>query len=282
MRAIEAGHRPEASDRAVFGALVARLDRLPLAIELAAGHLGTLPAAAVLAHLDRVPADLRSTRADRAERHRSLDAVFSWTWDQLSDTDRSAARRVSVLEGPFGLPIAEAVLDGEGDAATVLVRLHQLGLVTASPLSGARPFSQLRTVQHAIRARTSPEDRRRALELAAAFTHARARAAIRPTALPGWFDGDQGDAGTLAALSGSDGPLPIARCELLRRRGAHVERLATAESAARVADPIWSARLRMRSRARWRTSGGAPTPRPPGPTSRTIPGSPRSCGPTRR
>jgi predicted ATPase/DNA-binding winged helix-turn-helix (wHTH) protein len=242
-RASEAGAvLPLDRQRAVLAELASRLDRLPLALELAAGWLATFPPDTVLAQLD---GGLASTRADRPTRHQSLDAVLAWTWDALDAATREAAARLSVLDGAFGLAVAEAALQ-DPDAASVIVRLHQLGLLTASPLRQAKPFAQLHTLKQAIRARTPPELRESTLDRVAAFTRARADT-ITPEGLPGWFDGDQGEAGTEAALQRSplDERRAIALCEVLRRRGAQAERLAVAESALRSAAPAWSARLRL-------------------------------------
>ena len=56
-----------------------RLDRLPLAVELAAAQVGRMPVDEVVARLDELVADLRSGRRDAPSRHRTLRAAIDWS-----------------------------------------------------------------------------------------------------------------------------------------------------------------------------------------------------------
>ena len=73
-----------------------RLDGLPLAIELAAARLRTLPVAQVAARLDDRFRLLTGGSRTALPRHRTLRAVVAWSWDLLTDDERSrrAARGV--------------------------------------------------------------------------------------------------------------------------------------------------------------------------------------------
>ncbi len=85
--------------------LAARLEGLPLALELAAGRLGVLAVRDVLERLDQ--GILRSSGADR---HATLTATLDWSWDLLEPADRLALAQLSVFAGSFSLEAAEAVL----------------------------------------------------------------------------------------------------------------------------------------------------------------------------
>jgi predicted ATPase/DNA-binding CsgD family transcriptional regulator len=107
---------------AVVARLVARLDGMPLAIELAAARVDALGVAQLLDRIDdrfRLLAD-----GDRLaeERQRSLAAAVQWSYQLLDDSEQRVFRAVSVFPGPFTLEGAEAVAGaGAGRAALRLV-----------------------------------------------------------------------------------------------------------------------------------------------------------------
>ncbi|MEV0647813.1 BTAD domain-containing putative transcriptional regulator [Phytomonospora sp. NPDC050363] len=85
------------------------LDGLPLAIELAAARLKSIPVADIAAHLDdRFRLLSRGSRTAQP-RHQTLHAVVSWSWDLLDPAERELAARVSVFAGGFTLDAAAAV-----------------------------------------------------------------------------------------------------------------------------------------------------------------------------
>ncbi len=101
----------------------ARLDGLPLAIELAAARLNTLGLAGLRDGLDDRFAILTRGRRDADPRHRSLTAMVDWSHDTLSDTSRKVWRRLAVFPGAFSLDGAQAVAGstpaGEADFSVV-------------------------------------------------------------------------------------------------------------------------------------------------------------------
>ncbi|WP_231618801.1 ATP-binding protein, partial [Nonomuraea sp. SBT364] len=109
--------------------ICARLDGLPLAIELAAARSAALGAEGLLAALDD---NLRLLAGGRGadSRHRSLRAVLAWSHDLLADAERALLRRLSVFTGAFDLPAAVAVAgEGRVHVADVLGRLVDKSLV---------------------------------------------------------------------------------------------------------------------------------------------------------
>ncbi|MEZ4235447.1 MAG: winged helix-turn-helix domain-containing protein [Myxococcota bacterium] len=107
--------------------LVARLDHLPLAIELAAARASLLSPAQMLARLDQ-RLRLRAGGRDRVARHTSLRAALDWSWELLAPDDRDALARLSVFPARFGPEAAAAVID---DAPAHLERLVHASLVQA-------------------------------------------------------------------------------------------------------------------------------------------------------
>ncbi|WP_308113311.1 AfsR/SARP family transcriptional regulator [Antribacter soli] len=81
----------------VVARLCARLDGLPLAIELAAARVRTLPVEDVERHLRERFALLRGGDRTAPDRHRTLEAVIGWSWNLLEPAQQELWRRVSVL-----------------------------------------------------------------------------------------------------------------------------------------------------------------------------------------
>ncbi|MBK8324458.1 MAG: tetratricopeptide repeat protein [Betaproteobacteria bacterium] len=81
--------------------ICATVEGLPLGIELAAGWMGSVTPADLLAGLRERAASLESPHANRAGRHRSLGAVVAYSWDRLTEEPRQALMGISVLSGSF-------------------------------------------------------------------------------------------------------------------------------------------------------------------------------------
>ncbi|WP_176993275.1 ATP-binding protein [Nonomuraea jiangxiensis] len=97
------------AEPALIAEVCARLDGLPLAIELAASRVAALGMDALLVGLqDRLR--LLSGARGRPQRHRSLRAVIGWSYDLLDDEERGLLRRLSVFAGGFDLAAATAVM----------------------------------------------------------------------------------------------------------------------------------------------------------------------------
>ena len=99
--------------------LVARLDGMPLAIELAAARVEALGVGQLLDRLDDRFALLAGGDRLAPSRQRSLAAAVEWSYQLLNEQERRAFRAVSVFPGPFTLEGAEAVA-GTGAGLAVL------------------------------------------------------------------------------------------------------------------------------------------------------------------
>jgi predicted ATPase/DNA-binding CsgD family transcriptional regulator len=116
----------------VLAKIVARLDGMPLAIELAAAQVEALGVAQLLDRLDDRFALLTAGDRLAPPRQRSLAAAVEWSYQLLDEAEQRVFRAVSVFPGPFTLEAAEALA---GDAAGPAV----LRLVNCSLLSPPRP-----------------------------------------------------------------------------------------------------------------------------------------------
>src|SRR5690606_6958425 len=89
-----------AVDRPAIEELVRRLDRIPLAIELAAARSTVLPPRVLLSQMEQRFELLRSGKPGR---HSSLHQALTLTWELLTELEREALARASVFVGGFSL-----------------------------------------------------------------------------------------------------------------------------------------------------------------------------------
>jgi non-specific serine/threonine protein kinase len=86
-----------------------RLDGIPLAIELAAVRLRTLPLADLVGRLNHRFDVLLEGRPEALARHQTLRTAIEWSHDLCSPAERRLWARLSVFAGTFGLEAAEEV-----------------------------------------------------------------------------------------------------------------------------------------------------------------------------
>lgn len=85
------------------------VDGLPLAIELAAASVHEFSCAEIAHALEHNLNALTTTMADVPARHRSLHAVFEYSWNRLNDDEQRAFRQLAVFRGGFRESAAEPV-----------------------------------------------------------------------------------------------------------------------------------------------------------------------------
>ncbi|WP_241995613.1 BTAD domain-containing putative transcriptional regulator [Kribbella sp. VKM Ac-2568] len=89
------------------------LDGMPLAIELAAARLRTMTIEQLANRLDDRFRLLTSGSRTALPRHKTLRAVVDWSWELLTDAERTLLRRLSVFSGGASLEAAEQVCVGD-------------------------------------------------------------------------------------------------------------------------------------------------------------------------
>jgi len=146
-RARTADPRLDSFDQGTVDALCQRLDRLPLAIELAASHLRALTPAELLTRLDtRLPL-LTDGPHDLPARQQTLRSTLEWSYDQLDDEARRDLGALSVFAGGWTMDGATAVLEA-GELAPQRIRaLVDHSLVVRTTMADGSRFAMLETVR---------------------------------------------------------------------------------------------------------------------------------------
>jgi predicted ATPase/DNA-binding SARP family transcriptional activator len=102
----------DADNAPLIAEVVARLDGLPLAIELAAARLRLFPLDELARRLSPAIPLLTGGPVDHAARQRTLRDAIAWSDQLLGPADRALLRRLGVFQGGFTLQAAEAVAQG--------------------------------------------------------------------------------------------------------------------------------------------------------------------------
>jgi predicted ATPase/class 3 adenylate cyclase len=135
----------------VVAEITARLDGLPLAIELAATRTKVLTPEQILSRLERRLSILTSGVRSLPERQRTLRAAIAWSHDLLDPAERRLFARLSVFTGGWTFESAEAICDPESlglDALDGLTSLVDKSLVRRTEPPGGSPrFLMLETIR---------------------------------------------------------------------------------------------------------------------------------------
>ncbi len=111
-------------DDATVGSVIEicrRLDGLPLAIELAAARLRTLPLDVVAERLESRFRLLTGGSRTAAARHQTLRAVVAWSWELLTPDERALAEALAVYSGGISSESATAVSGTDADETLELL-----------------------------------------------------------------------------------------------------------------------------------------------------------------
>lgn len=116
-RQVEPGYEPGAE----IDAICERLDRLPLALELAATRVKLLSEQQLLTRLEQRLPLLAGGRRDLPRRHSTMRATIAWSYDLLTLPEQRLFTRLAVFVGGFELEAAEQICDADLDAMQSLI-----------------------------------------------------------------------------------------------------------------------------------------------------------------
>jgi predicted ATPase/class 3 adenylate cyclase len=150
-RAVRPGFTLDDASAAIVADIGARLDRLPLAIELAAARIRLFPPAALRDRLSRRLPLLIGGGLDRPDRQRTLHDTIAWSYDLLPEPERAVFQRLGVFADSFDLEDAGAVATPTGASPDMTIAaLEQLvdrSLVAATTSDDEARFRLLGTIR---------------------------------------------------------------------------------------------------------------------------------------
>ncbi|MCR2809950.1 MULTISPECIES: DUF4062 domain-containing protein [unclassified Microbacterium] len=152
-RAVKPDFALTSSNAEDIATVIAALDNVPLAIELAAARILILPPSELVRRLDKtLPILVRGDRG-QPDRHRTLRATIDWSTELLTDTERALFRRLGVFRGSFALDAVEWMCLDLPDAVAIdlLSALVDGSLVQARQDTGRASFTMLATLREYAR-----------------------------------------------------------------------------------------------------------------------------------
>ena len=197
-RAVQPTFELDARNEASVLALCARLDGLPLAIELAASRIPLLSPAELLDRFDRsADAALRllaGNARDVPARHRSLENTIRWSYELLDGAGQTLLCDLAVFEGGATMAAIEAVCapaastEDPAGVVDVLSSLVDLRLVAVDRAAESR-YRMLETIREFALVRLAEDPGRQAAVLARHADHFRSVALSARDLLEGPADG---------------------------------------------------------------------------------------------
>ncbi len=165
-RAAQPNFNPAPDDWEAIAKICGQVDRLPLALELAAGWVRVLPLPTLLERLDSRLALLSQGHRDAPKRQRTLRDAIAWSEHLLDPRERSLFQRLAIFSGGWTLEAAEAVCGGmeapgarskktapDESVLDGLARLVEKSLAQAEMSPEGARFTMLETIREFARER---------------------------------------------------------------------------------------------------------------------------------
>ena len=151
-RAVQSDFQLTSVNAHTVAAICARLEGLPLAVELAAARIKLLPPQALLRRLEHRLEVLTSGAQDLPTRQQTLRNTLQWSYDLLTAEEQRLFRWLSVFAGSFTLEAATAVCtaasDSPLDMLTGVASLLDKSLLLQTEQEGEEPrFRMLETLR---------------------------------------------------------------------------------------------------------------------------------------
>jgi predicted ATPase/class 3 adenylate cyclase len=139
------------ADAAAVRGLCIRLDGIPLAIELAAAQARMMSPREISSRLDKQFRLVAGSRRGALERHQTLRAAIDWSYELLTDDERTLLQRLSSCVGGFDLDAAVAISASAGidefDAVDLLGSLVTKSLVERTERDGTTRYRLLEMIR---------------------------------------------------------------------------------------------------------------------------------------
>jgi predicted ATPase/DNA-binding SARP family transcriptional activator len=144
-------HRPElaltAANAAAFAALCTCLDGLPLAIELVAGSITTLPFAQIVQQFAGQTALGVAGPRDLPDRQQTLRAAIAWSVDRLTLPERKLFATLGVFAGSGSVEALQAIVGETYAVVPHLEALQRQSIVQFQAAAGEQRFTLLETLR---------------------------------------------------------------------------------------------------------------------------------------
>jgi predicted ATPase/DNA-binding CsgD family transcriptional regulator len=127
---------PDEDTEAAIFHICARVDQLPLGVELAAARISIMSPNEIITSLDAHVGELGRPRRPTPAHHRSVRAAVEWSYALLDPVEQAAFRSMAVFVGGFDADAARAVAPGM--SLDVLARLVDKSLITVVPAAQHR------------------------------------------------------------------------------------------------------------------------------------------------
>ncbi len=139
-RKLQPNFRPDQTDLQNIRKICNLVNGMPLGIELAASWTRMLSCQEIVNEIQSSIDFLESNLRRLPDRHRSMRAVFAYSWDLLTPGEQDALMSLSLIRGPFTLDTAQSV----GEASLELItKLIDKSLIQASSGSASEDTTSL-------------------------------------------------------------------------------------------------------------------------------------------
>jgi predicted ATPase/class 3 adenylate cyclase len=149
--AVRPAFRLTIENAAAVAGIAARLQGMPLAIELAAARVKLLPPESILERLQDQLAMLAGGARDLPERQQTLRGAIAWSYELLDDPGRRLMGRLSVFTAGCSLEMAEAICGPAAELGSDVLdgigALVDQSLVRAEEVAGEPRFRMLETIR---------------------------------------------------------------------------------------------------------------------------------------
>ena len=149
-RAVQPGFAVTAANQGAIEEIIARLDGIPLAVELAAARVRVMSAESIARHLDERFALLAGT-GNSDVRRRALHEAIDWSYALLDEDVRSVFRRLAVLRGTWTVDAAAAICAEPGaqkwQTLDRIAALVDKSLLVSDDVEGERRFHFLESIR---------------------------------------------------------------------------------------------------------------------------------------